>query len=115
MPVVRKSTSSRSLSFLSPVGVRLATSLPSGPSPPARKRLVLGPPKKLRGVWHSLQWPSACTRYAPRLATSESPGRFVKGPGVEKNHFQNVTRKRQPRSEERRVGKECRSRWSPYH
>src|SRR6266511_687065 len=22
---------------------------------------------------------------------------------------------RQPRSEERRVGKECRSRWSPYH
>src|SRR5258707_4741814 len=24
-------------------------------------------------------------------------------------------RKVQPRSEERRVGKECRSRWSPYH
>ena len=24
-------------------------------------------------------------------------------------------RKRQRRSEERRVGKECRSRWSPYH
>ena len=23
--------------------------------------------------------------------------------------------KRSPRSEERRVGKECRSRWSPYH
>ena len=22
---------------------------------------------------------------------------------------------REPRSEERRVGKECRSRWSPYH
>ena len=27
------------------------------------------------------------------------------------NDFDNV----QPRSEERRVGKECRSRWSPYH
>src|SRR3989440_4189619 len=25
------------------------------------------------------------------------------------------TRIREPRSEERRVGKECRSRWSPYH
>ena len=25
------------------------------------------------------------------------------------------TRVTQPRSEERRVGKECRSRWSPYH
>ena len=24
-------------------------------------------------------------------------------------------RRRRPRSEERRVGKECRSRWSPYH
>src|SRR5256885_12732307 len=24
-------------------------------------------------------------------------------------------KKREPRSEERRVGKECRSRWSPYH
>ena len=27
--------------------------------------------------------------------------------GMEKKHY--------PRSEERRVGKECRSRWSPYH
>ena len=27
----------------------------------------------------------------------------------------NVIRKRVLRSEERRVGKECRSRWSPYH
>ena len=26
-----------------------------------------------------------------------------------------VTECRQSRSEERRVGKECRSRWSPYH
>ena len=26
-----------------------------------------------------------------------------------------ATRSNQPRSEERRVGKECRSRWSPYH
>ena len=26
-----------------------------------------------------------------------------------------LTSARKPRSEERRVGKECRSRWSPYH
>ena len=26
-----------------------------------------------------------------------------------------VLRQAEPRSEERRVGKECRSRWSPYH
>ena len=26
-----------------------------------------------------------------------------------------IERPKQPRSEERRVGKECRSRWSPYH
>ena len=26
-----------------------------------------------------------------------------------------VSIRREPRSEERRVGKECRSRWSPYH
>ena len=26
-----------------------------------------------------------------------------------------VQGQKQPRSEERRVGKECRSRWSPYH
>ena len=27
----------------------------------------------------------------------------------------NMAKKRRSRSEERRVGKECRSRWSPYH
>ena len=32
--------------------------------------------------------------------------------GTDVNHIKNVLRMR---SEERRVGKECRSRWSPYH
>ena len=43
-------------------------------------------------------------------------------PGVAGRYFKNVTNKESPewlkqrlRSEERRVGKECRSRWSPYH
>ena len=36
--------------------------------------------------------------------------------GHSKNYIHNiVTGYSQPRSEERRVGKECRSRWSPYH
>ena len=38
--------------------------------------------------------------------------------GAERHHLQNPAGTAQPnqrRSEERRVGKECRSRWSPYH
>src|SRR6266436_6340280 len=34
---------------------------------------------------------------------------------VEPNGKQMYAHRRQTRSEERRVGKECRSRWSPYH
>ena len=32
-----------------------------------------------------------------------------------RKHFGKMVRKLAERSEERRVGKECRSRWSPYH
>ena len=32
-----------------------------------------------------------------------------------KTSFHKLAYKYYPRSEERRVGKECRSRWSPYH
>src|SRR5258708_38887647 len=35
--------------------------------------------------------------------------------GAELAHAPNVKLKKPARSEERRVGKECRSRWSPYH
>src|SRR3712207_8539656 len=38
--------------------------------------------------------------------------KVVKGNGDERAQSETV---RQLRSEERRVGKECRSRWSPYH
>ena len=35
--------------------------------------------------------------------------------GGNKQMYRNIDFKRTKRSEERRVGKECRSRWSPYH
>ena len=38
------------------------------------------------------------------------PNQAVRDGDVDINAFQHTTR-----SEERRVGKECRSRWSPYH
>src|SRR5438477_5133642 len=38
---------------------------------------------------------------------------ILTGPGAETWNI--VVAKNFPRSEERRVGKECRSRWSPYH
>ena len=44
--------------------------------------------------------------------TAIEPGRYtihVESPGFEPSDARDV------RSEERRVGKECRSRWSPYH
>src|SRR5512134_223426 len=90
-PVVRKLRRSASLQFLRRVGVRLgATSLA-----PARNWLFLGAPRKLRGVWHSPQWPSAVTRYLPRFSTAFFATSGANGPDVKKSHFQIPTRKRQ--------------------
>src|SRR5256885_5736249 len=53
--------------------------------------------------------PAALMRGAMRKATSvEVGGRLVEICATSSSAFR-------PRSEERRVGKECRSRWSPYH
>src|SRR5688572_32213991 len=41
----------------------------------------------------------------------EADGRVVTRIETESSRFKSTA----PRSEERRVGKECRSRWSPYH
>ena len=40
---------------------------------------------------------------------------FEKSGALQHGHFILSSGKRSKRSEERRVGKECRSRWSPYH
>src|SRR5256885_3668823 len=39
----------------------------------------------------------------------------AKRPGTREKRIRQITRHMLDRSEERRVGKECRSRWSPYH
>src|SRR3989440_5759473 len=49
--------------------------------------------------------PSSPARRAPGASSSSSP------PAASST----VKTRTTPRSEERRVGKECRSRWSPYH
>ena len=40
---------------------------------------------------------------------------FLNLPEEEKHKYFDIFKKTLSRSEERRVGKECRSRWSPYH
>ena len=58
-------------------------------------------PERERGVRAHLRECEGClTLYEKELRLNASLGSLV---------FE------QPRSEERRVGKECRSRWSPYH
>ena len=52
----------------------------------------------------------------PLVAQLADPGRMVIPVGdQDEQELQLVTKKDGLRSEERRVGKECRSRWSPYH
>src|SRR3989441_12609973 len=53
----------------------------------------------LAHVSHELRTPLASIREGTQLLLDEIPGPLSK----------------EQRSEERRVGKECRSRWSPYH
>src|SRR2546430_4352888 len=47
--------------------------------------------------------------------TSKAPGASTGGGGSSPNRSIFVKTTQYGRSEERRVGKECRSRWSPYH
>ena len=49
-----------------------------------------------------------------RLLKGEHIG-LVGSNGEGKSTFMNIVTGKLMRSEERRVGKECRSRWSPYH
>src|SRR5258705_12405010 len=54
----------------------------------------------------------------PRRSASRLYPYVYQGKGIvaeKAGGFKHATRRRLVRSEERRVGKECRSRWSPYH
>src|SRR3712207_8233454 len=51
----------------------------------------------------------------PAAEITAQPDRVVQGRWRRGLHDRVVVPRRRPRSEERRVGKECRSRWSPYH
>ena len=57
------------------------------------------------------------SRYALVVMTSKRARRIVNGSKnlMETDAQKPITQALQLRSEERRVGKECRSRWSPYH
>src|SRR2546425_10641572 len=57
---------------------------------------------------HSNPWHITCNQHAP------VPGYILEGQRARLT-CQKPLLARQIRSEERRVGKECRSRWSPYH
>ena len=50
---------------------------------------------------------------APRCPSSAAPNSVISSSSQRTQSLLNGTLKE--RSEERRVGKECRSRWSPYH
>ena len=63
---------------------------------------------------NNLEWTKAILLTAQELQSpvilgvSEGAGKYMTG-------FKTVAAMVKARSEERRVGKECRSRWSPYH
>src|SRR3989454_4556744 len=69
-------------------------------TPTELRRLPSGPGRRLRGTRSSLRRGSRL-RFWPWWKINPNPST----PG----------RRGETRSEERRVGKECRSRWSPYH
>ena len=56
----------------------------------------------------------AVTRHADIMEISSRPDDFCNGEGIVLLTDEQAYR-RDNRSEERRVGKACRSRWSPYH
>src|SRR3712207_3483933 len=75
-----------------------------GPGQMSLIMLVYLLPSALSGLMYGKELVSKIARY-PKI------GVYMKGTGKEILSFINI----KFRSEERRVGKECRSRWSPYH
>ena len=55
------------------------------------------------------------TKLGKKMMESMGLPRGTNWTGHQAQHIIPVEMANHPRSEERRVGKECRSRWSPYH
>src|SRR3989441_6979401 len=68
----------------------------------------------LRARLPAVDWVVACGR-GPITTPLAPTAPEMDGPGFHEARAAMDRAKRRRRSEERRVGKECRSRWSPYH
>src|SRR5690349_22548111 len=75
-----------------------------------KRPVTIGRTGKLLPMW-VIAGVKALLKEVPLLSTCP-PGYSVT---IEDIVFVNKYQDLEPRSEERRVGKECRSRWSPYH
>src|SRR2546430_17732592 len=87
--------------------------LPGGTGPELVES-ALGQSVAMHGAFHALQQKIACLNNCPCQGCAQVGNLKVKFVA----HLGDVAPqrvKRLTRSEERRVGKECRSRWSPYH
>src|ERR1022692_3882225 len=89
----------------------MLTAVLLGPTLPLEARTKKGDKFLTEGRLHEQkkEWDAALDAYEKAL--SEDPADILYQMAATKIHFQAA----QSRSEERRVGKECRSRWSPYH
>ena len=81
----------------------------------SRDRLTRPMRRRADGTFEPVDWDTAIREIAAKLVairdTHGGASIFYYGGGGQGNHFPGAY----SRSEERRVGKECRSRWSPYH
>ena len=71
------------------------------------------------GLRFCVQAFSSCGKWGPLLIAVRGPlivvASLLVEHGLQMHRLSSCDSRAQLRSEERRVGKECRSRWSPYH
>src|SRR5258708_39080899 len=80
---------------------------------PFMNQIEISPVTPLRHRMSDLPSPSKSPLPAMRQLRSVTVARLVAPPEIVVPFMSQI--EFEPRSEERRVGKECRSRWSPYH
>ena len=73
-----------------------------------KRNIYINAPLTRRVLSYFIDWylGALCAAFPIAVVSQKLYGTMLK---------QNLLKIQQPRSEERRVGKECRSRWSPYH